>query len=201
MRHFVSLFVVQLLVFGLLVGPVPVRAQSSTTSSAITPVKHLVVIFDENISFDHYFGTYPVAANPEGEPAFTALAGTPSVNGLTDVLMTRNPNSVNTTNASGAVNPFRLDRSQAATTDQNHNYGPEQSAVHGGMMDLFPSSVGTAGPPPTPPGAGFFPYTSTGITMGYYDGNTVTALWNYAQHFAMSDNSYGSTFGPSTQAR
>ena len=34
--------------------------------------------------------------------------------------------------------------------------------------------------------------------MGYYDGNTVTALWNYAQHFAMSDNSFGTTFGPST---
>ena len=34
--------------------------------------------------------------------------------------------------------------------------------------------------------------------MGYYDGNTVTALWNYAQHFAMSDNSYSTTFGPST---
>lgn len=29
-----------------------------------TPIKYLVVIFDENISFDHYFGTYPVAANP-----------------------------------------------------------------------------------------------------------------------------------------
>ena len=35
-------------------------------------------------------------------------------------------------------------------------------------------------------------------SMDYYDGNTVTALWNYAQHFAMSDNSYGTTFGPST---
>jgi len=34
--------------------------------------------------------------------------------------------------------------------------------------------------------------------MGYYDGNTVTALWNYAQAFALSDNSYGTTFGPST---
>jgi phospholipase C len=34
--------------------------------------------------------------------------------------------------------------------------------------------------------------------MGYFDGNTVTALWNYAQHFAMNDNSYSSTFGPST---
>lgn len=31
--------------------------------------------------------------------------------------------------------------------------------------------------------------------MGYYDGNTITGLWNYAQHFAMSDNSYGTTFG------
>ena len=34
--------------------------------------------------------------------------------------------------------------------------------------------------------------------MGYYDGNTVTALWNYAQHYAMSDNSYNTGFGPST---
>ena len=39
---------------------------------------------------------------------------------------------------------------------------------------------------------------TTGLVMGYYDGNTVTALWNYAQHFAMSDNSYGTNFGPST---
>ena len=197
MRTFVSLLMVQFLIFGLLVGPAPVRAQSSA-SAAITPIQHLVVIFDENNSFDHYFGTYPVAMNPEGEPAFTAAANTPTVNGLTSTLMTRNPNFVNTTNGNGAVNPFRLDRSQAATTDQNHNYGPEQSAVHGGLMDLFPSSTGTAGPPPTPTGIGFFPYTTTGINMGYYDGNTVTALWNYAQHYAMSDNSYGTNFGPST---
>ena len=64
-----------------------------------------------------------------------------------------------------------------------------------GLMDLFPANTGSAGPPPsTPPPAG----GTTGLTMGYYDGNTVTALWNYAQHFAMSDNSYGTTFGPST---
>jgi phospholipase C len=34
--------------------------------------------------------------------------------------------------------------------------------------------------------------------MNYYDGNTVTGLWNYAQHFAMSDNSFNTTFGPSS---
>src|SRR5262249_21260669 len=38
----------------------------------------------------------------------------------------------------------------------------------------------------------------SGLGMGYYDGNTVTSLWNYAQHFAMNDNSYSTTFGPST---
>ena len=37
-----------------------------------------------------------------------------------------------------------------------------------------------------------------GLVMDYYDGNTVTGLWNYAQHFAMSDNSYDTMFGPST---
>jgi phospholipase C len=34
--------------------------------------------------------------------------------------------------------------------------------------------------------------------MDYYDGNTVTALWNYAQHDAMNDNSFGTTYGPSS---
>src|SRR5205814_1651996 len=34
----------------------------------LTPIQHLVVIFQENVSFDHYFGTYPTALNPPGEP-------------------------------------------------------------------------------------------------------------------------------------
>ena len=61
-------------------------------------------------------------------------------------------------------------------------------------MDAFPVSVGTPGPPPA--GGGIF--ATDGLTMGYYDGNTVTAYWNYAQRYAMSDNSYGTNFGPST---
>jgi phospholipase C len=65
------------------------QAQSSETA---TPIKHLVVIFQENVSFDHYFATYPNAANPPGEPVFKAKSGTPSVNGLTGALLTNNPN-------------------------------------------------------------------------------------------------------------
>jgi phospholipase C len=159
-----------------------------------TPIKHLVVIFQENVSFDHYFATYPNAANPSGEPRFIAAPGTPSVNGLNGALLTHNPNATNPVNGAGMTNPFRLDRSEAATADQDHDYTPEQLAFDHGLMDAFPASVGTAGPPPT----GAAVLATTGLTMGYYDGNTVTAYWNYAQHYAMSDNSYDTNFGPST---
>lgn len=61
-------------------------------------------------------------------------------------------------------------------------------------MDLFPEFAGVPGPPPQGGGV-----TSTnGLNLGYFDGNTVTAFWNYAQHFAMNDNSFSTTFGPST---
>lgn len=175
--------------------PTPTFAQDPWGGTpTATPIKHLVVIFQENISFDHYFGTYPYATNPKGEPAFWAKPGTPAINGLTGTLLTNNPNATNAVNGAGATNPFRLDRSQAATNDQDHDYTPEQMAFDRGLMDAFPASVGTAGPPPT----GTPIVATTGLTMGYYDGNTVTALWNYAQRYAMSDNSYGTNFGPST---
>src|ERR1700684_2791647 len=167
---------------------------ASSSSPTATPIKHLVVIFQENVSFDHYFGTYPSATNPSGEPRFEALPGTPTVNGLTGSLLTNNPNATNPVNGKGATNPFRLDRSQAFTNDQDHDYTPEQLAFDHGLMDAFPASVGTAGPPPT----GTPIVETTGLTMGYYDGNTVTAMWNYAQRYALNDNSYGTNFGPST---
>jgi phospholipase C len=158
-----------------------------------TPIKHLVVIFQENRSFDHYFGTYPNATNPAGEPAFTKAAGTPTPIGLTAALLQgTSPTKANTQNGANAVNSFRLDRTQANTEGQNHNYTPEQLAEDNGAMDLFPLETGNN----TISSTGVF--GTNGLVMGYYDGNTVTAYWNYAQNFAMSDNMYTDTFGPST---
>ena len=157
----------------------PAITQKSVADSA-TQIKHLVVIFQENVSYDHYFATYPNATNPANEPQFTAAPDTPSGNGLTQGLIQSNPNT---------AKPFRLDRTQAITCDMNHDYTPEQKAYHGGMLDKFVQFTGNNG-------AGCNADNST--VMGYYDGNTVTAMWNYAQHFAMSDNSFSSTFGPST---
>ncbi len=109
----------------------PACAQQSGVSSTKTPIKHVVVIFQENVSFDHYFGTYPHAFDLPGETPFHTKEDTAESNTLlSSGLLTHNPNKAS--------------------------------------------------------------------TMGYYDGNTVTAMWNYAQNFAMSDNSWGTTFGPST---
>jgi phospholipase C len=151
-----------------------------------TPIKHLVVIFQENVSFDHYFGTYPNAANTSGQP-FHKLFFTPSVAGLTSQLLSANPNG---------VNPRRYDPSNVAdvlTCDQDHNYNDEQRAFDNGAMDKFVATVGT-GTGTSPTGA---PCVA-GDVMNHYDGNTVTGLWNYAQRYAMSDNSFGTTFGPSS---
>jgi phospholipase C len=151
-----------------------------------TPIKHLVVIFQENVSFDHYFATYPQAQPAAGDQPFRAREGTPSVNGLNDTLLgTANPNS---------VAPFLLTRAQANTCDQDHDYKPEQRAFDHGLMDKFVEFTGnqTGGRANCDWGHG------KGLVMGYYDGGTVTGLWNYAQHFAMSDNNYQTGFGPST---
>jgi phospholipase C len=192
MQKLVATSLAALLVAGTFPGSAV--AAAPTGSGTATPIKHLVVIFQENISFDHYFATYPWATNPTGEPHFLAAPNTPSVNGLTGGLLTANPNLLNTANGQGAANPFRLDYSQAATNDQDHDYTPEQQAFDHGLMDLFPASVGTAGPPP----AGSPVTSTTGLTMGYYDGNTVNLMWRLAQKYVLNDNSYGTNFGPST---
>lgn len=174
------------------IGKVPAQVSSHVKDTKVetkTPIKHVVVIFGENVSFDHYFGTYPYALNINGEPKFNAKTNTPEVNNLLtpkdyngtqpDIsktnLLNNNPN---------AANPVRLDRSQAMTDDMDHNYHSEIAATDGGKMDKAVETTGRGKNP--------------GIVMDYYDGNTVTALWNYAQNFAMSDNSFGTTYGPST---
>ncbi|MEV5840813.1 alkaline phosphatase family protein [Streptomyces sp. NPDC051985] len=152
-------------------------------SSTATPIKHVVVLFDENISFDHYFATYPKAANTDGTK-FTASKNTPKdVDTLAHAgLLTKNPNQ---------YLPKRLTPAQAMTCDQNHSYGPEQLAYDGGKADQFVQNTevdkcsgGLFGEP--------------GLVMDYYDGNTVTGLWNYAQQYALNDRSYSSVYGPST---
>jgi phospholipase C len=171
-----------------------VSASLYRDNDTATPIKHVVVIFDENVSFDHYFGTYPYAANTDGTP-FTAKPGTPQVNGLYSAITSKNgPIGPLLTGNPNEYNPQRLTSSQALTSDQNHGYAAEEKAVDGGRMDEFVQDTQSA----TPTNGCGAEYCPPGIVMDYYDGNTVTALWNYAQDYSMSDNNWDTTFGPST---
>lgn len=165
---------------------------SKQTSKTATPIKHLIVIFNENVSFDHYFATYPHAANPPGEPRFIPAPGTPQADTLeASGLLEHNPNQ-SPLNGADASSPFRLDRTQASTADQNHAYTAEQRAYHSGKADLFPLYTGRGSP------GGMGAFGTRGQVMGYYDGNTVTALWRYAQRFLLNDHTYTDVYGPST---
>jgi phospholipase C len=171
-------------------------ATTSTTlyrGSTSTPIKHLVVLFDENVSFDHYFGTYPYAANTDGTK-FVAKPDTPKVNGLYSKITKSGPVGPLLTSNPNLYNPQRLTNSEALTSDQNHGYTAEQKAVDGGKMDLFVQNTQSS----TPAAGCGANYCPPGIVMDYYDGNTVTGLWNYAQNYSMSDNNWDTTFGPST---
>ena len=198
-------------------------AAGARDDATTTPIKHLVVIFDENISFDHYFGTYPYAANTDGS-SFCPAAGTPGLPGSSQTVDTElaaglipattlgtpitrggcatyqgvtpnpeagpNPPVANTAAPNpNAFQPQRLAATQALTCSNNHTYRAEQAAVNGGRMDRFVESTSGTCTSGLPAGA---------VGMDYFDGNTVTALWNLAQHYAMSDNSWDATFGPST---
>jgi phospholipase C len=142
----------------------------------------LVVIFQENVAFDHYFATYPHALNPDNEPLFSSFPNTSTINGLTTPgLLDNNTN---------LANPFRLDRSQSPTIalcDPDHEYTAIQKSFNGGLMDKFVQNSGLM----------FQTGCDPNLVMGYFDGNTVTALWNYAQHYAMSDNSHSTNIDPS----
>jgi phospholipase C len=156
------------------------------------------------VSFDHYFGTYPHAANSDGQPFHGAggakingLYNTPGLNGH-GTLLTNNPNNDKDGNQ---VNPRRLDPADindVLTCDQDHNYNDEQKAFDDGTMDQFVTSVGTGptgsfGNNNSPEGVP----CNADMVMNYYDGNTVTGMWNYAKNFGLSDNFFASTFGPS----
>jgi len=182
------------------------RGSHKGGTATATPIKHVVVIFQENESFDHYFGTYPKAANTDGR-RFHAAKGTPAVDGLLPAtshslpprlrhstnLLTQNPNE---------DQPQRLDSSPTGlsgsaggqlTCDEDHNYSDEQQAFDGGKMDHFVQSTGTDAGTKSP----FGTTCQASQVMDYFDGNTVTAMWNYAQHYSLEDDSFGVTFGPS----
>jgi phospholipase C len=138
-KRLLALFTVGLIALGPNVSPAFAEKHQGSTA---TPIQHLVVVFQENVSFDHYFGTYPNAANPAGEPQFHARPGTPTVNGYSNALplpaiKLKSPEwrRCNESVPSGPV------------AGGDHGSGPRlygrTTGIRQGAMDLFPFYAGT----------------------------------------------------------
>jgi phospholipase C len=182
-------------------APVFTMVQASAESESEgggtrSPIKHTIILYQENISFDHYFGTYGHGSN--GIPAGSTLSYT------------------NGTQTWGPYAPTQLPgTTQSRTCDVDHSYTDMIRMVNHGAMDKFLSAfsppaqgndkiVGPAATCPTfetltPPGAG-----ATALANAYYTGTAgdpnapLQNYWKLASQYTLADNFFQGVYGPST---
>lgn len=167
-----------------------------------SPIKHTIILYQENISFDHYFGTYGHGSN--GIPAGATLTHT------------------NGAQRWGPYAPTRLSgTTQSRTCDVDHNYSNMIRMANHGAMDMFLQAF-------SPPSQGndktvTNPSSSSGVTCPTFEsaaaapGRSLTALanayytgtaadpnaplqnyWRLASQYTLADNFFQGVYGPST---
>jgi phospholipase C len=180
-------------------------------------VKYVFVIFHENESFDHYFGTFPgVNGLFEAPPGFTPANQTPSFKQrLLDTALTVQtispflmPQSVVATN--GKIVPIypadeiSVDHShQGMANDLDVNPTTEIAANDRYSMDQEGLTTNASGAIVTPSGA-----APTSVTLAQYqkgeddvdhlDCDTIPFMWSWAKNFVLFDNFHQTIVGPST---
>ena len=144
--------------------------------SKLTDIKHVVILIQENRSFDHYFGSYR------------------GVRGFSDRSATfQQSDPANTTNSPvGALLPFHLDTSTTNATcthDITHDWVPQHQSWNNGAMDGFVSSR--------------LPINSNDavLSMGYYTRADLPYYYALADAFTICDNYFCSVMGPTDPNR
>jgi phospholipase C len=150
-------------------------SSSSSTSSAVDlvpagihKIKHVIIVMQENRSFDSYFGTYPGAD------------GIPMNNGVPTVCV---PGPTG-----GCTRPYH------DTADVNGG-GPHSKKyaiadVNGGKMDGFIRSRAAVQSSCTNPQDPACAATGTPDVMGYHTAAEIPNYWTYAQDFALDDHMF-----------
>jgi phospholipase C len=151
-------------------SPVP------SVCSKLSDVDHVVILIQENRSFDHYFGSYR------------------GVRGFSDPSMAfQQPDSSNTTTPPvGALLPFHLDTSTtnaACTHDITHDWVPQHQSWNNGAMDGFVSSRFSSNP------------NDAVLSMGYYNRADIPYYYALADGFTICDNFFCSVMGPTDPNR
>jgi phospholipase C len=139
--------------------------------SKLTDIEHVVILIQENRSFDHYFGSYR------------------GVRGFSDASMAfQQPNPSNTASAPiGTLLPFHLDTTTtnaACTHDISHEWVPQHQSWNNGAMDGFVTSrLGINA-------------NDAVLSMGYYKRTDLPYYYALADAFTICDNYFCSVIGP-----
>ncbi len=157
--------------------PTPADSQAQLIADLRAHIRHVFVIYQENRSFDSYFGDFPGVDNlatPEAR-----------AHGF------RQWDSIGKT----WITPFPLNASD--TSDADHSRPALLAKADHGKMDDFIGyeekervDVGLASPQ--------FARQIGLLTMGYNDCRTVPFLWMYAHHFTLYDHIFQGMYAPST---
>lgn len=154
-------------------GPTPAPGPSC---SKLTDIEHVVILIQENRSFDHYFGSYR------------------GVRGFSDQsLAFQQPDPSNITSAPiGKLLPFRLDTTTtnaACTHDITHDWVSQHQSWNSGAMDGFVTSRMAANA------------NDAVLTMGYYNRQDIPYYYALADAFTICDNYCCSVIGPTDPNR
>ena len=150
--------------------------QGSSACAKLTDVDHVVILIQENRSFDHYFGSYR------------------GVRGFSDQSSAfQQPYPPNTSNPpAGVLLPFHLDMSKtnaACTHDISHDWVPQHQSWNNGAMNGFVTSR--------------LPINANDavLAMGYYTRADLPFYYALADAFTICDNYFCSVMGPTDPNR
>jgi len=154
----------------------PVIPPGPSGCSKLTDIEHVVILIQENRSFDHYFGSYR------------------GVRGFSDPSMAfQQPDPSNTTDPPILkLLPFHLDTSKtnaACTHDITHAWLPQHQSWHNGAMDGFVTSRLLSNS------------NDAVLTMGYYTRTDLPFYYALADAFTICDNYFCSVMGPTDPNR
>jgi phospholipase C len=165
-----------------------VTAASTTASASLSDIKHIVILMQENRSFDHYFGTLSgvrgfsdpnVLKNANGTPIFDQYGYQPGSG----------------PSAAGYLQPFRLlnqppTENGEDTNDIDHSWAGQHHSWNGGKLDSFVTSHLTTDGNENGP-----------VTMGYFTRSELAFYYALADAFTICDGYHCSVLGPTDPNR
>jgi phospholipase C len=160
-----------------------ITAASATGAASLSDVKHIVILMQENRSFDHYFGT------------LSGVAGFSDPNALPGVFDQYGYQPGVGVTAAGYTQPFNLQNNPPTengydTNDIDHSWGGQHNSWNGGAMNSFITShLATDGDNNGP------------ITMGYFTRAELPFYHSLADAFTICDGYHCSVLGPTDPNR